>query len=420
MNKQTVIKARNIGKQYFLSGVDKYYTLRDLITDIPKNVFHRIKNSNDDNSFWALKDVSFDLHKGDVLGIIGPNGAGKSTLLKILSKIILPTEGVVTLRGKTASMLEVGTGFNQELTGRENVYLNGAILGMKRREIDKQFDSIVDFSEIEKFIDTPVKRYSSGMQVRLAFSVAAHLNPEILLLDEVLAVGDISFQRKSLAKMYSIARDEGRTVILVSHNMTATDALCNKAMLIEDGKITAFGKTRSVISRYIKDFTAVTDRGMLNSKIRGGNGKIRVLNFWMEDEHGKKIQKPKSGQKISFVFPLKAGTNEQYSDVDLGFSVLTQTEQILFANYWTFTGKSIRKFGPEGIIKFTFDHFPLAEGQYKLAIRLTVKNEDADYIPSTAFFEVEEGDFYNTRIITKQKLSSVYIPGTWSANNTNE
>jgi lipopolysaccharide transport system ATP-binding protein len=203
--------------------------------------------------FWALKDVSFNIFEGEILGIIGRNGAGKSTLLKVLSRITEPTSGRVTLRGRVASLLEVGTGFHPELTGRENIYLNGAILGMTRAEIRKKFDEIVSFAEIERFLDTPVKRYSSGMYVRLAFAVAAHLEPEILIIDEVLAVGDAEFQRKCLGKMDEVSRREGRTVLFVSHNMTAVQSLCTRAILLEAGSMIRTGPTRQVIEYYMTD-----------------------------------------------------------------------------------------------------------------------------------------------------------------------
>src|SRR5262249_45244942 len=194
-----------------------------------------------DQDFWALKDISFEIGRGELVGIVGRNGAGKSTLLKILSRIVEPTKGSVRLRGRVASLLEVGTGFHAELTGRENIYLNGAILGMTRAEITRKFDEIVAFSEIEAFLDTPVKRYSSGMYVRLAFAVAAHLEPEILIVDEVLAVGDYAFQKKCLGKMQDVATDEGRTILFVSHNMAALARLCRRGILLQGGKITADG-----------------------------------------------------------------------------------------------------------------------------------------------------------------------------------
>ena len=206
----------------------------------------------EDQTFWALNNVCFEVQRGEVVGIVGSNGAGKSTLLKILSRIVEPTEGTVRLRGRVASLLEVGTGFHPELSGRENIYLNGAILGMRKAEIDQKFDEIVAFSEIEKFLDTPVKRYSSGMYIRLAFAVAAHLEPEILIVDEVLAVGDFAFQKKCLGKMHDVASSTGRTILFVSHNMSALSQLCERGVLLEKGSVTAIGPVKEVIQRYLK------------------------------------------------------------------------------------------------------------------------------------------------------------------------
>ena len=218
--------------------------------DILKGV--RRENKAQDNVFWALKDVSFDVGRGEVVGIIGRNGAGKSTLLKILSRIVEPTAGTVRLRGRIASLLEVGTGFHPELSGRENIYLNGAILGMRKAEIDRKFDEIVAFSEVEKFLDTPVKRYSSGMYVRLAFAVAAHLEPEILIVDEVLAVGDFAFQKKCLGKMHDVAAGDGRTILFVSHNMGALAQLCERGILLENGSVKTIGPIMDVIQSHLK------------------------------------------------------------------------------------------------------------------------------------------------------------------------
>ena len=237
------IRVQNLGKQYRI-GASKdsrshYKTLRETIMQAAGDTARWIRKNGareEENTIWALKDVSFEVKQGEVLGIIGRNGAGKSTLLKILSRITEPTEGTIDLYGRVGSLLEVGTGFHPELTGRENIYLNGAILGMKRVEIDKKFDEIVDFAEVEKFIDTPVKHYSSGMYLRLAFAVAAHLEPEILLVDEVLAVGDAEFQKKCLGKMGEVAK-EGRTVLFVSHNMPAIQKLCKKTLLLQFGAI---------------------------------------------------------------------------------------------------------------------------------------------------------------------------------------
>src|SRR5881396_3770163 len=259
------IRCEGLSKQYRIGQQERYKALRDVITDAAVAPFRRlgsaisngtkangnasaIRNAKSEirNSIWALDDVSFEVNRGEVVGIIGRNGAGKSTLLKILSRITEPTEGEVEIVGRVGSLLEVGTGFHPELTGRENIYLNGAILGMGKREIKKKFDRIVDFAETAKFVDTPVKRYSSGMYVRLAFAVAAHLDPEILIVDEVLAVGDAEFQKKCLGKMGEVARG-GRTVLFVSHNMTAIRALCERGLLLEDGILLKNGTTEDAI-----------------------------------------------------------------------------------------------------------------------------------------------------------------------------
>lgn len=238
----TAITVKNLSKRYVI-GKHSSGTLRDTLGRL-------LKPKNEKESFWALKDISFEIKQGDVIGIIGSNGAGKSTLLKILSKITYPSTGRIEINGRVASLLEVGTGFHHELTGRENIFMNGALLGMKRSEIKHNFDEIVDFSGVEKFIDTPVKHYSSGMYVRLAFAVAAHLEPEILLVDEVLAVGDIEFQKKCLGKMGEVAKN-GRTVLFVSHNMSAIKQLCGKSMLLENGELKQLGDTDTIISNYV-------------------------------------------------------------------------------------------------------------------------------------------------------------------------
>ena len=251
----TVIRVENLGKKYVIGHQkqERYSTLRDGIANGARSLIQRFQKphkSADREEFWALKDVSFEIKRGDRVGIIGRNGAGKSTLLKILSRITEPTQGQIRIKGRVASLLEVGTGFHPELTGRENIYLNGAILGMSKVEIKKKFDEIVAFAEVERFLDTPVKRYSSGMYVRLAFAVAAHLEPEILVVDEVLAVGDVQFQKKCLGKMEDVGK-EGRTVIFVSHNMTAISKLCNQSILLNRGTVTYIGQTNEVIEEYL-------------------------------------------------------------------------------------------------------------------------------------------------------------------------
>src|SRR3989442_1010280 len=248
----TAIRIENLGKRYHIGTKQaRYSTLRDtFVGAFSKTLRHGRSAFQHSNDIWALKDVSFEVRDGDVVGIIGRNGAGKSTLLKILSRVTEPTEGYAETRGRVGSLLEVGTGFHNELTGRENIYLSGAILGMKKAEIDREFDEIVAFAEVEKFIDTPVKHYSSGMYLRLAFAVAAHLEPEILIVDEALAVGDAAFQKKCLGKMGDVAK-EGRTVLLVSHNMEAVAKLTTRAVLLQGGQVTAKGQTSSVIFQYL-------------------------------------------------------------------------------------------------------------------------------------------------------------------------
>jgi lipopolysaccharide transport system ATP-binding protein len=259
VSKDLIIKIENLGKEYRIGSkpAEKYLTLRDAVSHGVKSVGERLlhpkisSKKNLPDSFWALRNISFNVERGEVIGVIGSNGAGKSTLLKLLSRITYPTEGSITLSGRVASLLEVGTGFHPELTGRENIFLNGAILGMSRIEICKRFDEIVDFSEIEQFLDTPVKRYSSGMYVRLAFAVAAHLEPEILVVDEVLAVGDIAFQKKCLGKMQDVSSQDGRTVFFVSHSIGAVKKLCTSAIYLKSGCIGAIGATSTVSESYL-------------------------------------------------------------------------------------------------------------------------------------------------------------------------
>lgn len=294
-----IIEVKNLSKKYRFGVRQPYYSLRDTLTGLAKNPFTLLKQRKIDeeglvkDEFWALKDISFKVKPGEVIGIIGRNGAGKTTLLKLLSQITPPTRGEIILRGRVASLLEVGTGFHPELTGRENIFLNGAILGMRQKEIKKRFEQIVDFAEIEKFLDTPVKHYSSGMHMRLAFSVAAHLEPEILLIDEVLAVGDAQFQKKCLGKMEDVKK-EGRTILFVSHNMGAVRSLCSKTTWLDKGFIKKFGHTGRIIGSYLTStlnqdsFTSFPSspnkRGYIKwVKMLNKNNK-ETLNFSVGDE----------------------------------------------------------------------------------------------------------------------------------------
>ncbi|MDI9864025.1 ABC transporter ATP-binding protein [Flectobacillus longus] len=276
----TVIEAQNVSKRYIIDhkkGNAKSNTFREVITDTFRNIFTKGEDDEvEHEDFWALKDVSFKIEQGDRVGVVGSNGAGKSTLLKVLSRITEPTQGKITIKGRVASLLEVGTGFHPELSGRENIFLNGAILGMKRDEIKKHFDAIVDFAGVEKFLDTPVKRYSSGMYVRLGFAISAHLEPEIMIVDEVLAVGDADFQRKCLGKMKD-ASTSGRTILFVSHNLTAVQGLCNKAMYMQKGQLIQMGETNLIMSNYLSQIQK-TDLQVTytNQSEAPGNDRVRL------------------------------------------------------------------------------------------------------------------------------------------------
>lgn len=296
MNDNIAIKVSNVSKKYTI-GKQKDSSLRGSLA----GVFQSTESKGDE--FWALKDVSFEINKGDVIGIIGKNGAGKSTLLKILSQITRPTEGRIEINGRIASLLEVGTGFHPELTGRENIFLNGTILGMTRKEVKDKFDEIVAFSGIEKFIDTPVKHYSSGMYVRLAFAVAAHLEPEILIIDEVLAVGDADFQKKCLGKMKQVA-GEGRTVIFVSHNMEAVKNLCEKAIFMEQGSVIMKGKPVEIIENYLMRQSNLTLVQNFDYLTAPGNEMVKMkhISIVPEREDGRNLITVKSPLKIRFEF----------------------------------------------------------------------------------------------------------------------
>lgn len=276
----TVIEAQNVSKRYIIDhkkGNAKSDTFREVITNTFRNMFTKGEDDEvEHEDFWALKDVSFKIEQGDRVGVVGSNGAGKSTLLKVLSRITEPTQGKITIKGRVASLLEVGTGFHPELSGRENIFLNGAILGMKRDEIKKHFDAIVDFAGVEKFLDTPVKRYSSGMYVRLGFAISAHLEPEIMIVDEVLAVGDADFQRKCLGKMKD-ASTSGRTILFVSHNLTAVQGLCNKAMYMQKGQLIQMGETNLIMANYLSQIQK-TDLQVTytNQNEAPGNDRVRL------------------------------------------------------------------------------------------------------------------------------------------------
>lgn len=329
----TVISAEGLGKKYLISHEqqERYTALRDVLAARVKQVTRTLmrpfsQSGNDEDArredFWALRDVSFTIHEGDRVGIIGRNGAGKSTLLKIMSRITEPSVGRVKITGRVASLLEVGTGFHPELTGRENIFLNGAILGMGKAEIKRKFDEIVAFSEIEKFLDTPVKRYSSGMAVRLAFAVAAHLEPEILIVDEVLAVGDVSFQKKCLGKMKEVA-GQGRTVLFVSHNMAAIENLCDTGILLNRGRIAFTGDVQAVIAQYAAENSSASggsvDLGERKERRYGPKEYARFTGLHLTDVHGRPVEFVQMGQAIKFL--LDVDVSRPRDDFEIGVRI---------------------------------------------------------------------------------------------------
>ena len=379
-----VITVRNLGKEYRL-GAQMHDTLRDQITALLRGGRRREKQQ-----FWALKDVSFDVEQGDVVGIIGRNGAGKSTLLKILSQITEPTEGEIRIRGRIASLLEVGTGFHPELSGRENTYLHGAILGMSRAEITRKFDEIAAFAEMDTFLDTPVKHYSSGMTTRLAFAVAAHLDPEILIIDEVLAVGDAAFQKKCLGRMGEIAR-AGRTVLFVSHNMAAVTSLCTRGIYLEKGRVKAFGPVQEIAETYLRDALPVdTDTGFIGGAPRG-SGEIRFTSLQVGSQ--KFDGKVACGQGLKIKLGYKANT----AAVPARFFVnIYDRQQMRIFAFDTHTTGDLPEFFPQtgSLVIEIPPALSLYPGVYSIEVSAWVGGTNADHVPGALNFEVQDGDFF--------------------------
>lgn len=326
-----IIRIDQVGKRFTLGEGGDHDTLRDHLATAFRRLLGRGPARRASSDFWAVRNVSFDVAEGEVLAIIGHNGAGKSTLLKILSQISEPTEGEIRLRGRIASLLEVGTGFHPELSGRENIYLNGAILGMARSEIRAKFDDIVAFAEVEKFLDTPVKRYSSGMYVRLAFAVAAHLEPEILVVDEVLAVGDASFQAKCLAKMGEISRSSGRTVLFVSHNMQAVQNLCHRAVLLERGQVKAVGETREIVKTYLATAATTGAEKTWPPETAPGNheARLRAIRLSGPDDNRSGIFSSRKPVLVELEFDCP----EPVSSFCAGFDLMTPEGETVFRCY---------------------------------------------------------------------------------------
>ncbi len=399
MNKP-IIEIKGIGKKYNITHQrGSYVALRDVLTNILKSPFKFAKAKakqviglETKEEFWALRDVSFEVQKGEVIGIIGRNGAGKSTLLKILTGITPPTEGEIIMRGRVASLLEVGTGFHPELTGRENVFLNGAILGMTKKEIAHKFDEIIAFAGIEKFLDTPVKYYSSGMYVRLAFSVAAHMEPDILLVDEVLAVGDAEFQKKCLGKMEEVATQSGRTILFVSHNLAAMETLCTKSVLLENGKVKMMGPTKEVIDFYIHRQTEISKLPLSERKDRKGSGNVRftkceLLTSALKD-HLLKI-------KLSY----KNNTESTYKDIKISVGIKDTKGEHLANITNNVLDQKINIQKGAGDILLTISNFNLESGEYPIDIFMATDSSNSeilDSIEDAATFSIDNNNFYST------------------------
>lgn len=388
-----IIEVHNVGKKYHIGENQPYIALRDTLTDLIttplrslKHLFFGRKNKVEKNIFLALKDISFSVEEGEVIGIIGRNGAGKSTLLKILSRITPPSEGEIRLGGRVSSLLEVGTGFNPELTGRENIFLNGAILGMKKKEMKEKFDQIVEFAGVETFLDTPVKRYSSGMYVRLAFAVAAHLDPDILIVDEVLAVGDMEFQDKCLGKLKEVTQEKGRTVLFVSHNIQAVENLCHRCILLEQGEIKMIGETKEVVDYYTKNLKEKCS--VTNPHKRGGSGGVRVKDVWIT--HNDKITNHiPSNKKVSFHISAHLEKEFYYKDnIVIGMSIDTLKGQRLYTcvSSWINNKIQTQKDALEAI--FTLNSLPLISGQYLINVSISYANTTLDYVEHCSSFEV--------------------------------
>lgn len=416
------IRCKGLGKQYRIGERERYKALRDTISDTVSAPFRWLRNpkssKSEPQSFWALKDLSFEIRRGEVVGIIGRNGAGKSTLLKILSRITAPTKGEVKIHGRVGSLLEVGTGFHPELTGRENIYLNGAILGMRRAEIERRFDEIVAFAEIEKFLDTPVKRYSSGMYVRLAFAVAAHLEPEVLIVDEVLAVGDAHFQKKCLGKMGEVAK-QGRTVLFVSHNMGAIAHLCARGITLENGNISFNGTAQEAVNYYNRNILARAETNGLpahrifSAAVNGNKGDVAIISIEILDLEGN----PKNivGTWDSVTFRIR------YSSL----KYIERASVVLQVNSLDGITLMLLSTQPDGVLPLSFEpgihsvdciinQVPLTAGHYVIGAGLAIPG--IEYLwrqPNLGVMTVVERDVYGSGLSPTTSRCLLAVEHQW-------
>jgi lipopolysaccharide transport system ATP-binding protein len=368
------------------------------------------------DTIWALKNISFEIKQGEVVGIIGRNGAGKSTLLKILARITEPTCGEAVIYGRVGSLLEVGTGFHAELTGRENVYLNGAILGMRRREIEHRFDEIVDFSGVERFIDTPVKHYSSGMRMRLAFAVAAHLEPEILLVDEVLSVGDAQFRKKCLGKMDDVAKG-GRTVVFVSHNMATMMALCPRILYLQDGQLQMDGRSEESIARYMADSEESVDPPLAQRTDREGNGNLRITEIrWLDAKTREPLRVVSGGQAVYLEVSYAAAPDYQkpIDNLEVHIGICTQLGQFIAALNSRVANNAFQQCLPaSGQLYCYLERFPLLPGRFYGNCVLTLNGMVADRVLHAFSIDVDAGDFFGTGFTFHSTQHHMYIPHQW-------
>ncbi|MEW6172006.1 MAG: ABC transporter ATP-binding protein [Bacillota bacterium] len=427
----TAIYVENLSKRYRIGQREPYRALRDVLSRgfaapfrAATSAFRRppsakVNPKTANNYIWALKDVSFDVNRGEVVGIIGRNGAGKSTLLKILSRITEPTEGCAEIRGRVGSLLEVGTGFHPELTGRENIYLNGAILGMKKQEIEKKFAEIVDFAEVAQFIDTPVKYYSSGMSVRLAFSVAAHLEPEILMIDEVLAVGDTGFQKKCLGKMGDVAR-KGRTILFVSHNMAAVANFCTRVIMLKDGKIDYNGGTNDAIQRYIEFFGSSRKISLSDRADRRGNGALHLTDIVFRNGKGEIATFFQTGDDVVIELRYESPSKKPLHNVRIGLPIDTVTGQRVTMLQNEMSGHFFEKIPPAGRITCRIPNVLLAAGRYYLTVSVTVNGVIADWIIQAGTLDIEESDFFNTGRYPETQDGIMLMPQEWTVHGAGE
>lgn len=428
MTMHSAIRVSNLSKKYIIGGQEKgYRTFREAVFDAILSPLqglrsHLTREEVEQNEFWALRDVSFDIPQGEIVGIIGRNGAGKSTLLKVLSKITEPTSGKVEIRGRVGSLLEVGTGFHPELTGRENIYMNGSILGMQKAEITRKFDEIVAFSEIEKFLDTPVKRYSSGMYVRLAFAVAAHLEPEILIIDEVLAVGDIAFQKKCLGKMKDVGQ-EGRTVLFVSHNMQAVSDLCKSAFLFENGTIIDCGDAKRVVNTYVnlganthQSRRDLCDLKIRNTDISNPTSIFKWTDIFILNSKGECKSEILFGEPFEIIF--RGNAREECENVRIGFAISTKYSGILFCSHQLYNG--LPDILTKGISEFRVRMEPnfLAPTYYEVGISADGTAKVADHIMNNAIsFSISDVPYdHKKQWRTAINSGILYYPCTWHLN----